>query len=135
MGLDVRSKCLDSNQDISCGYIAYNRFIEELVRVAYGEELGSAFHDEIRHIRNFTEEEINKWNSICNKDLDLLIFHSDCDGKFTWQECGRIYKAMKDLKSDMMGHSYGNPTTFNVFEHWKEMFRLCWKHKNTMYYC
>ena len=134
MGLDVTAKCLNSETGFCCGYIYYGNFIIELVRVAYGEDLAKAFKEEAFHHRKFTNEEIEKWNAVCNDDLDLLIFHSDCDGKFTWQECGRIYKAMKDLKSDMIGYNYGVTEPYNMFEHWKEMFRLCWKHRNTMRY-
>lgn len=134
MGLTVKAKCLSAEQTFDCGYVTYGTFIMELVKAAYGERCYNIFRASMLACVPFDEEAEKYWNSVCNDDLDLLIFHSDCDGKFTWQECRRIYKAIKDLKSDMQGHNYTVMKPYNMFEHWKEMFRLCWKHRNNMYY-
>lgn len=134
MGLTVSAKCLNAETGFDCGYVTYGRFIMELVRAAYGERCYEIYRASFLACVPFDEEAAKYWNSVRNEDLDLLIFHSDCDGKFTWQECKRIYLAMKDLKSDMQGHNYGVMEFYNMFEHWKNMFYQCWKHRNTMYY-
>ena len=134
MGLTVSAKCLNAETGFDCGYITYGNFIFELIKVAYGERLYEAHKKAVFNREPLSQEDVELWNKTCNDDLDLLIFHSDCDGKFTWQECKRIYLAMKDLKSDMQGHNYGVMEFYNMFEHWKNMFYQCWKHRNTMYY-
>lgn len=134
MGLTVKAKCLSAEETFDCGYITYGNFIMELIKVAYGERCYNAHRQAVFSGKPLSEEDEKYWNSVCNDDLDMLIFHSDCDGKFTWQECKRIYLAMKDLKSDMQGHNYGVMKFYNMFEHWKNMFYQCWKHRNTMYY-
>ena len=81
-----------------------------------------------------TEEQKNRWNEICNDDLDLLLFHSDCDGKFAPQECRRIYNAIKDLHMDMQGHNYTVMKQYNMLEHWKNIFLHCAKRRVTLRY-
>lgn len=132
MGLTVCAKGLSENFD--CGYIVYTQFIEELIRKAYGDKMANIFHDEVHFRRNLTEEEVRYWNDHCNDDLDVLIFHSDCDGKFTPKECRKIYNAMKDLKSDMIGHNYGEMTQYNMFERWKSIFKHCADRRVNLYY-
>lgn len=134
MGLTVKSKCLSAEDTFDCGYVTYGKFIMELVRVAYGERCYNALKGAMTYHKEFSEEEVKHWNLICNDDLDLLIFHSDCDGKFTWKECRRIYNAMKDLESDMVGHNYVIMKEYNMFEHWKQMFLKCAQKRNNMYY-
>ena len=132
MGLTVEAKGLSDSFD--CGYIAYYHFIKELVEKAYGEKMGFMFTNAIEFHHNFSEEETKYWNEHCNDDLDILIFHSDCDGKFTPQECRKIYNAMKDLKSDMIGHNYGEMTPYNMFERWKSIFKYCADRRVNLYY-
>lgn len=69
------------------------------------------------------------------QDLDLFLFHSDCDGKFTWMECRRVYNAIKDLRMDMQGHNYGVMKPYNMLEHWKNIFLHCAKRRVNLYYC
>lgn len=134
MGLTVKSKCLSAEDTFDCGYVTYGKFIMELVRVAYGERCYNAHRQAVLSGKPLSKEDEEYWNSICNDDLDLLIFHSDCDGKFTWKECRRIYNAMKDLESDMVGHNYVIMKEYNMFEHWKQMFLKCAQKRNNMYY-
>lgn len=134
MGLTVSAKGLDGKTGFDCGYITYGNFILELIKVAYGEKCHQIFRNSMRSGKPFTDDEEAYWNSVCNDDLDLLIFHNDCDGKFTPQECRKIYNAMKDLKSDMMGHNYGVMEPYNMFEHWKAIFKHCADRRVNLYY-
>lgn len=134
MGLDVRAKGLTAETGFSCGYMTYSNFIMELIRVAYGERCYDIYKNSLLYETTFTDEEVEYWNERCNDDLDILIFHSDCSGKFTPKECGRIYNAMKDLRSDMQGHNYGVMKTYNMFEHWKAIFKHCADRRVNLYF-
>lgn len=134
MGLTASAKGLDGKACFDCGYITYGNFILELIKVAYGEKCYQIFRNAMCASKPFSNEEETYWNSVCNDDLDLLIFHSDCDGKFTPQECRKIYNAMKDLKSDMMGHNYIAMEPYNMFEHWKAIFKHCADRRVNLYY-
>lgn len=134
MGLDVKAKGLTAETGFSCGYITYGNFILELIKVAYGEECYNIFRNSMLYGTTFTEEDAELWNEKCNDDLDILIFHSDCDGKFTPKECRKIYNAMKDLYSDMQGHNYGVMKSYNMFEHWKAIFKYCADRRVNLYY-
>lgn len=80
------------------------------------------------------DEWYTAWGGQCNDDLDILIFHSDCGGKFTPQECRKIYNAMKNLTSDLEGHNYGVMKPYNMFEHWKAIFKHCADRRVNLYY-
>ena len=136
MGLDVYAKGLSEEDSFSCGYLTYGHFMMELARTAYGERMGEiykrlAFRFPSSDVR---QEDIDYWNANCNDDLDLLLFHSDCDGKFTPKECRCIYNALKELKMDMQGHNYGIMKPYNMLEHWKGMFKHCADRRVNMYY-
>lgn len=136
MGLDVYAKGLSDADSFSCGYLTYGHFLMELAKVAYGDYMAeiykracfTAFGPDV------TEQEARYWDEHCNDDLDLLLFHSDCDGKFTPKECRRIYNAIKDLQMDMVGHNYGQMEPYNMLEHWKKMFKHCADRRVNMYY-
>lgn len=134
MGLDTKAKGLTAETGFSCGYITYNNFILELIKVAYGEECYNIFRDSMLYGTTFTEEDVELWNKKCNDDLDILIFHSDCDDKFTPEECRKIYNAMKNLHSDMQGHNYGVMKPYNMFEHWKAIFKHCADRRVNLYF-
>lgn len=134
MGLEVRAKGLTAETGFSCGYMTYGKFIMELVRVAYGERCYHIFKNEVLFKEPPTAREVEYWNERCNDDLDILILHSDCDGKFTPKECRKIYNAMKDLHSDMQGHNYGVMKTYNMFEQWKSIFKHCADRRVNLYF-
>lgn len=130
MGLCATAKGLTAETEFYCGYITYANFIEEIVRKAYGDYFVQMLYED----HSESDPEVEAWNRVCNPALDLLIFHSDCDGKFTWQECRDIFKAMESLKSDMIGHNYGVMKPYNMFNHWKNIFHHCWKRRVNLYY-
>ena len=45
----------------------------------------------------FTDDEIKQWNQLCNDDLDIFLWHSDCDGKLTPKECKKIYNELRNI--------------------------------------
>ena len=125
MGLCASAKGLTDETGFHCGYRTYGRFIMELVKVAYGEKCFNIFMASLISGKPFSNEDEAFWNSHCNDDLDLLIWHGDCNGKFTPSECRKIYNAIKNLKSDMIGRNYGVMKPYNMFERWKAIFKHC----------
>lgn len=134
MGLYATAKGLNDETSYDCGYLTYGHFLMNLAETAYGQQMGAIYkNNEFLH-RKWCESDIEYWNKRCNDDIDILLFHSDCDGKFTPQECRRIYNAIKDLKMDMVGHNYGIMKNYNMLEHWKNIFYHCAKRRVNLYY-
>jgi len=127
MGLDVKIKGLDRENTYHASYIgfaeyrrriadAYNKIIGELYRKTYKEDL--------------TKEEIEEWNKLCNENLDIFLWHSDCDGKFTPKECKKIYDVLKTLNVDM----FYRKNNITMHELWLNMFKHCYKRRVNMYF-
>lgn len=134
MGLCANAKGLDDETGFECGYLTYGHFLMNLAEAAYGQQMGAIYkNNEFLHGK-WSESDIEYWNKRCNEDIDILLFHSDCDGKFTPEECRRIYNAIKDLKMDMVGHNYGVMKNYNMLEHWKNIFHHCAKRRVNLYY-
>ena len=133
MGLCATAKGLTDATEYNCGYISYGNFLLKLAH-AYNEEIGTMYEKMVKHREELTDEEAARWDEICNDDLDILLFHSGCDGKFTPKECRRIYNAIKDLHMDLMVHNYGVMEPYNMLEHWKNIFLHCAKRRVNLYY-
>ena len=132
MGLCAHAKGLTDETEFNCGYLTYRNFIRELIKIAYDEKCCQIF-DKLGHDK-LSDSDITYWNEHCNDDLDILIWHSDCSGKFIPQECRKIYNAIKDLKSNMQGHNYGVMRSYNMLEHWKNIFKHCVEKRVNLYY-
>lgn len=133
MALCASAKGLTLETEFYGGYISYGNFLVKLA-YAYNEEIGRMYEDMCRHNKELSKEEENRWNELCDDDLDLLLFHSDCDGKFTWKECRRIYNAIKDIHMDLIGHNYIVMEPYNMLEHWKNIFLHCARRRVNLYY-
>ena len=131
MGLDISIKGLERKDTYHYGYITFNLYRKN-VASAYNERLGElykkTFKDELQ------PEEIKEWNNLCNNDLDIFLWHSDCDGKLTPKECKKIYDAMKDLKVEMQGHNYIEMNCYDMHQLWLNMLKHCYKHRVNMYF-
>lgn len=133
MGLTVKIKGYEDAYD--CGYITYGNFIMRLIKEAYGEQCHEIFRRSLFTSKPFTELDEKTWAEHQNDDLELWIWHSDCEGKFTPKECRRIYNAIKDLTiPDFFAHNYGTMEQYNMLERWKDMFLYCAKHRVNMYF-
>lgn len=131
MGLDVSVKGLDRKDTYHCGYITFGLYRKKVAN-AYNKRLGELY--EKTYIEDLTKEEIKEWNGICNDDLDIFLWHSDCEGKFTPQECRKIYNAMKDLKVEMQGHNYIEMNVYDMHKLWLNMFKHCYQKRVNMYF-
>lgn len=131
MGLTIRAAGLSCEDTYDCGYLTFGVFRQELASL-YNAELGELYKTGLR--RQLTNAEIRRYNELCNDDLDEFLWHSDHDGKLTWQQCRDVYKVIKDMHMDMIGHNYGVMKSYNMLEHWKNMFYHCWKRRVTMWF-
>jgi len=134
MGLWAYAKGLTDETEYNCGYMTYGAFILELIRTAYGEKCYEIYRHSMITGEQFSDADVKYWNSVCNDDLDIFINHSDCDGKFTPQECRKIFNALKPLHMDMQGHNYGVMKPYNMLEHWKYIFHHCATRRVNLYY-
>lgn len=132
MGLDVYAKGLDYENSYHCGYITFNIYRKKLAK-AFNPRLGELYEKTILGDK-LTEKEIKEWNNLCNDDLDLFLWHSDCDGKFTPTECKKIYNIAKSLKVEMECHNYITMNTYNMHEQWLNIFKHCFKRRVNMYF-
>lgn len=136
MGLQATARGLTSETEFNCGYITYGSFIQKLIN-QYDARLGIIYERWSRpemFSRPVTEEELVCLNHKLPLGLRIWAFHSDCDGKFTPQECKIIYDTIKDMKMDVRGHNYGVMKSYNMLEHWKNIFLHCWKRRVNLYF-
>ena len=131
MGLDISIKGLERKDTYHCGYIKFNVYRKEVAN-AYNERLGELYEKTFKE--DLQPEEIEEWNTLCNNDLDIFLWHSDCDGKLTPKECKKIYDVMKDLKVEMKGHNYIEMNCYDMHQLWLNMFKYCYKHKVNMWF-
>lgn len=132
MGLDIKAKGLTNETSYSCGYITFGIYRKKIA-YAYNKDFGQLYEKDY-NCEQLTDEDIKLWNKICNDDLDIFLNHSDTGGKFTPQECKKIYNAMKDLKVEMQGHNYGVMKQYDMHQHWLNMFKHCYTRKVNMYF-
>lgn len=132
MGLYAYAKGLPKEKCYDCGYITFGIYRQKVAE-AFNKRLGELYKKYYRDIE-LTKEEVNEWNKLCNDDLDIFLFHSDCEGKFTPQECKKIYNVIKDLKIEMSGHNYGIMKQYNIHEHWLYIFKHCYTRRVNLYF-
>lgn len=131
MGLDINIKGLEREDTYHGGYIRFNVYRKEVAN-AYNERLGELYEKTFKE--DLQPEEIEEWNTLCNDDLDIFLWHSDCDGKLTPKECKKIYDVMKGLKVEMQGHNYIEMNCYDMHQLWLNMFKHCYKHKVNMWF-
>lgn len=131
MGLDISIKGLERKDTYHCGYIKFNVYRKK-VASAYNKRLGELYEKTFKE--DLQPEEIEEWNTLCNNDLDIFLWHSDCDGKLTPKECKKIYDVMKDLKVEMQGHNYIKTNCYDMHQLWLNMFKHCYKHRVNMWF-
>ena len=131
MGLDISVTGLSYKETYHCGYITFNLYRKKIAS-AYNQRLGDLYEKSFKE--DLTDEEIEEWNKLCNDDLDIFLWHSDCDGKFTPQECKKIYNVLKDLKIEMTGHNYVDMNYYNMHHLWLNMLKHCYKRRVNMYF-
>lgn len=134
MGLNIRIKGMSHEETYHCGYLTFGVYRQEVAK-AWNKEFGEIYEKPYKNLSyEYTDEDIKRWNELCNDDLDIFLNHSDCDGKLTWKECKKIYDVMKNLEIDMQGHNYGTMNYYDMHKQWLNMFKFCYEHRVTMWF-
>ena len=131
MGLTIQIKGMKDTYD--CGYHTFAMFRRALAK-AYNPEMGELYDRWLSIPQTISDDDIARYYELSNPDLDVFLFHSDCDGKLTPKECRGIYNAIKDLEMSMPGHNYVDMVPYNMLERWKEMFKFCASHRVNMWF-
>lgn len=127
MGLDISIKGLERKDTYHGGYIRFNVYRKEVAN-AYNKRLGELYEKTFR--KDLQPEEIEEWNLLCNDDLDIFLWHSDCDGKLTPEECKKIYNELNKLKIKDLSYS----GKWTMQELWLNMLQFCYKHRVNMWF-
>lgn len=128
MGLDTFAAGMSWELGYHKSYRRFNRFRDELVRLAYDEICYKVYHEYERKAENW---EIEHWNAVCNDDLDLLLFHEDDRGKFSYLECRKIYRALCLIDPSK---SRNNPEFEIDIALWKNIFMYCARRRVNLYF-
>ena len=132
MGLTIRAKGMSDEDSFDCGYIIFGQFRIGLAK-AYNPEFGDLY-ERWYHSEELSRTELNTMMRLCGSGIGHFLFHIDCDGRLTSQECRQIYNDIKDLHMDMKGRNYGNMKPYNMLDHWKAMFKYCADHRVNMWF-
>ena len=139
MGLVITAKGF--NETIyDSGYMGFTHF-RVAVAKAYNQEFGELYEKWIKAVSfgisrlyKMSKEEMERLNELANNDLDLLLLHSDCDGKLTPKECKKIYEVTKNLKCDYPQCNYITDTGKNQLEVFNRALLHCWKRRVNMWF-
>lgn len=94
MGLALMCKGHDT---LHIGYGGFSIFRKQIAQ-AYSEKHGSLYSDMLMNLRKPLPDNFNEmWNDGCDDNLDILLWHSDCDGRLTPQESRMILNSLKKL--------------------------------------
>lgn len=135
MGLLITINSKGFDEEIyDSGYDGFTKFRIELAK-SYNEEFGELYERWIYCCNTGEDfEDSQRINELANEDLNLLLLHSDCDGKLNPKECKRIYSVTKDLKCDYSQHNYATDVGKNQLEVFNQALLYCWKHKVNMWF-
>lgn len=115
-------------KDMHIGYGGFSGMRYRIAK-AYSEKHGELYAMMLKAFRSRLPDDFDaRWNDGCNDDLDILLWHSDCDGKLTYQECGKIYDVLKGLDVE---DQHEEDSFYNNF---LEMLQHCKKRRVNMYF-
>lgn len=130
MGLDISIKGLEREDTYHGGYMRFASYRIEVCK-AFNKTLGEIYEKPfLTPNYEFTDYEIEQWNKLCNDDLDIFLWHSDCDGKLTPEECKKIYNELKKLNVKDLPYS----DKWTMQELWLNMLQFCYKHRVNMWF-
>lgn len=101
MGLNLCASGYKETLKIGYGGFMY---VRTQIAKAYSEKHGKLYAELAKNWRDMDMDEFDaKWSDGCDDDLDLLLWHSDCDGRLRPQECAKIYNALAKLNVELEG--------------------------------
>lgn len=130
MGLDINIKGLEREDTYHAGYMRFGNYRREVAK-AFNKTLGKIYEKPyLTPNYEFKDDEIKQWNTLCNDDLDIFLWHSDCDRKLTPKECKKIYDELKKLNVKDLPYS----DKWTMQELWLNMLQFCYKHRVNMWF-
>lgn len=133
MGLDIQIKGLSRKDTYHAGYIKFANYRIKVAK-AFNKTIGEIYEKPYLNCGyKFSEDDLKQWNEILpdeNSPMNKFLWHSDCDGKFTFKECKKIYNELKKLKIKDLPYS----DKWTMQELWLNMLKHCYKHRVNMYF-
>ena len=110
------------------GFLCLRYYISKSYSKKHGE-----LYDQMtkRPFQPLSEEFIKNWNDGCDDDLDILIWHSDCDGRLTPKECTKVKNALAKIDINFEGRE----DLEKFYKDFVEMLKHCSKRRVIMYFC
>lgn len=96
MGLVLKARGY-AKEAVHIGYAGFG-FIRCCIATSYNEELGKLYEKPYKCFGyQYTQAEIDRYNEVCNDDLDILLNHSDYDGTLSSADCKKIFAVLHGL--------------------------------------
>lgn len=131
MGLDLRADGYPK-EGLHIGYIGFG-VIRRQIAKSYNERLGEIYEKPYKNWDfSYSQEEIEEYNSLCDDDLDILLNHSDCEGRMKYHECRKVIRAL-----DRIEFKYPDDWRQDWKEKYyilKDMIRYCAKNRKRLYF-
>lgn len=132
MGLALTAKGYSKNL-----YIGYGGFLQMRITIAfaYSAKHGNMYREACSHsglASRIADEDAfcSAWNQDCDDGLDILLWHSDCDGKLLPRECGLLLQSLKKLNV-----CFENENIQNFYSNFLEILDYCKKKRVNLYFC
>lgn len=119
MGIDLKNR----KRNLRMSYITFG-LLRQCVAYSYNQEMGLLYRKwyNTSITGGLTQQEVDRYNELNNSDLDILLLHSDCDGRLTRKECKKIYNVIKDIKFDLFPN-WEREDLYERFEELKQMLK------------
>lgn len=117
---------------ISIGYIGFGMIRQQLAR-SFSKELGKIYEKPYNDpfFKEFSKEDVERWNCICPEGLDLFLWVSDTNGKLSGAKCKKV---ISDLDKYPIKWPHDWRTDWlEKYERIKELIRWCAKTRHTLY--
>lgn len=126
MGLALSATGFEKTLHFSYG--GFSRF-RLAVAKAYSNKHGQLYEKLVESLGYAVDDDfLKQWDTECDEGLDLLLWHSDCDGKLTPSECTKLKNSL--LKLNIMDEEYKD-----VFEDFIKLLKHCSKRRVILYFC
>lgn len=128
MGLTLSAH--DFYSDINIGYINFFNF-RYFIAKSLSEKHGKLYEAIAKNRSNELAKVLSdEWNKDCDDSLDILLWHSDCDGRLTPKECTKIKKSLSKINVNFEGRE----DLEEFYEDFLDMLKHCSKRRVIMYF-
>ena len=128
MGLALCATGFDKTLHI--GYGGFSIFRSYIAK-AYSEKHGEMYSKLIQLFGGIEDDFEEKWNKDNDESLDLLLFHSDCDGVLRPKEARALYLALTKLTVDFDE----DPFYTEFYKDFLTLLQHSYKRRVIIYFC